>query len=130
MKDALQFQPQQTSSGLGPAKPQTTPSVGIPQPLWEPVLLFYHTHSNCLFLTPHLNLPGSSLCLLPLILLLISGKSWALPTHSKMQVEKKKKKDLHLQLQEPQIEHIKVNQSKRGMIQTHKTSYNCKTVFL
>lgn len=42
--------------------------------------------------------------------------------------KKKKKKDLYLQLQKPQIVHIKVDQ--RGMIQTHKTTYHCKTVFL
>lgn len=29
------------------------------------VILFYCSHSKCLFLTPHLNWPGSSLCLLP-----------------------------------------------------------------
>lgn len=104
MKYALQFQPQPLltdvhtqfcvqqhtdSSGLGPAKPQTSPRMEIPQPLWEPVPLFYHPHGNSLFLTPHLNSPGCSLCLLPLILLLISGKSWALSTHSKMQLWKK-----------------------------------------
>lgn len=84
----------QSSSGLGPAKPQTSPRMEIPQPLREPVPLFYHPHSNCLFLTPQLNSPGSSLCLLPHILLLISGKSWALSTHCKMQLWKKKIWDL------------------------------------
>lgn len=79
----------QSSSGLGPAKPQTSPRMEIPQPLREPVPLFYHPHGNCLFLTPHLNSPGSSLCLLPHILLLLSGKSWALSTHCKTQLWKK-----------------------------------------